>query len=125
MRSEYGPPSSPNELRVQENKKTDNFHKVPMLTSALVVITLIPLQVSPSGKSAIPLNTPLAIAAFVDTAKILGLPKFRLRDSSGNPYLPDKALLQEPLATVHDHAGIIFSSEVNKRKAYIRSYVRR
>jgi len=96
-----------------------------MLTSALVLITLIPLQVSPSGRSAIPLNTPLAVAAFVDAAKILGLPKFRLRDSSGNPYLPDKALLQEPLATIHDQAGIIFTSEINKRKAYIRSYVRR
>ena len=71
------------------------------------------------------IGTPLAVAAFVDTAKILGLPKFRLRDSSGNPYLPDKALLQEPLATVNDHAGIIFTGEVNKRKAYIRSYVKR
>ena len=96
-----------------------------MLTSALVVFSLIPLQVAPSGNSAIPLNTPLAVAAFVDTAKILGLPKFRLRDSSGNPYFPDKALMQEPLATVHDQAGVIFTSEVNKRKAYIRNYVRR
>ena len=96
-----------------------------MLTSALVVFSLIPLQVSPRGNSTIPLSTPLAVAAFVDTAKILGLPKFRLRDSGGNPYLPDKVLLQEPLATVNDHAGIIFTSEVNKRKAYIRSYVRR
>ena len=96
-----------------------------MLTSALVVFSLMPLQVSPGGNLAIPLGTPLAVAAFVDTAKILGLPKFRLRDSSGNPYLPDKALLHEPLATVNDHAGIVFTSEVNKRKAYIRSYVRR
>jgi len=96
-----------------------------MLTSALVLVTLMPLQVSPSGKSAVTLSTPLAVAAFVDTAKILGLPKFRLRDSNGNPYLPDKALLQEPLAMVHDQAGIIFTGELNKRKAYIRSYVRR
>jgi hypothetical protein len=96
-----------------------------MLTSALVLITLIPLQVSPSGKSVVLLSTPLAVAAFVDAAKILGLPKFRLRDSNGNPYLPDKVLLQEPLATVHDQAGIVFTSEVNKRKAYIRTYVRR
>jgi hypothetical protein len=96
-----------------------------MLTSALVLITLMPLQVSPSGKSAISLSTPLAVAVFVDTSKILGLPKFRLRDSSGNPYLPDKTLLQEPLAMVHDQAGIVFTSEVNKRKAYIRTYVRR
>lgn len=96
-----------------------------MLTSALVLVTLIPLQASHSGKDMIPLSTPLAVAAFVDTAKILGLPKFRLRDSNGNPYLPDKALLQEPLAVIHDHAGVIFPAEVNKRKAYIRSYVRR
>ena len=96
-----------------------------MLTSALVLVTLMPLQVSPSGKSAVTLSTPLAVATFVDTAKILGLPKFRLRDSNGNPYLPDKALLQEPLAMVHDQAGIIFTGELNKRKAYIRSYVRR
>ena len=96
-----------------------------MLTSALVLVTLMPLQVSPSGKSAVTLSTPLAVAAFVDTAKILGLPKFRLRDSNGNPYLTDKALLQEPLAMVHDQAGIIFTGELNKRKAYIRSYVRR
>ena len=102
-----------------------NFIKSSMLISALVLITLLPLQVSPSGKSSILLNRPLAVAAFVDSAKILGLPKFKLRDSNGNPYLPDKALLQEPLATVHDHAGIVFASEVSKRKAYILSYVRR
>ncbi|MEA9599871.1 hypothetical protein VC178_08220 [Polynucleobacter sp. AP-Sanab-80-C2] len=96
-----------------------------MLTSALVLVALIPLQVSPSGKLAIPLNTPLAVAAFVDTAKILGLPKFRLRDSSGNPYLADKTLLQEPLAVVHDSAGVSFSKEVNRRKAYIQTYLRR
>jgi hypothetical protein len=109
----------------QDNEKTNKFHKELMLTSALVVFSLMPLQVSPGGNFSTPLGTPLAVAAFVDTAKILGLPKFRLRDSSGNPYLPDKALLQEPLATVNDHAGIIFTGEVNKRKAYIRSYVRR
>jgi hypothetical protein len=96
-----------------------------MLTSALILVTLIPLQVPPSGKSTIPLNRPLAVAVFVDTAKILGLPKFRLRDSNGNSYLPDKALLQEPLATVYDHAGVNFTSEVNRRKAYISSYLRR
>jgi len=96
-----------------------------MLTSAFVVITLLPLQISPGGKYSPLLGKPLAVAAFVDSAKILGLPKFKLRDSNGNPYLPDKTLLQEPLATLHDHAGIVFASEVNKRKAYILSYVRR
>jgi len=94
------------------------------MISTLVFITLMPLQVSPTGKSLVSISRPLAVAAFVDTAKILGLPKFRLRDSNGNPYLSDKTLLQEPLAMMHDQAGIIFKSEVNKRKAYIQSYVR-
>jgi hypothetical protein len=96
-----------------------------MLTSALVLVTLMPLQVSPTGKTPVSLSTPIAVAAFVDSAKILGLPKFKLRDSNGNPYLPNKALLQEPLATIHQHAGVVFPSEINKRKAYILSYVRR
>ena len=94
------------------------------MISTLVFITLMPLQVSPTGKSLASISRPLAVAAFIDTAKILGLPKFRLRDSNGNPYLSDKTLLQEPLAMMHDQAGIIFKSEVNKRKAYIQSYVR-
>jgi hypothetical protein len=94
------------------------------MISSFVLITLLPLQVSPSGKSTVPISRPLAVAAFVDSAKILGLPKFRLRDGNGNPYLPEKVLLQEPLATIQDHAGIVSASEVNKRKAYIRSYVR-
>lgn len=96
-----------------------------MLTSALVLITLLPLQVSPSGHSTAPLGRPIAVAIFVDAAKILGLPKFRLRDSNGNPYLVDKILLQEPLALIHDSAGVVFPAEMSKRKAYIQSYVRR
>ena len=95
------------------------------MISSLIFITFLPLQVSPAGKSTVPLSKPLAVAAYVDAAKILGLPKFKLRDGNGNPYLPEKTLLQEPLAIVHDSAGIIFTSEVNKRKAYIQSYVRR
>lgn len=96
-----------------------------MLTSAFVLMTLLPLQISPLGGRVLSLHRPITVAAFIDTAKILGLPKFRLRDSNGNPYLPDKALLQEPLAVIHESAGIIFVSEVNQRKAYILSYVRR
>ena len=94
------------------------------MLSALVFITFMPLQVSPTGKSTVPLSRPFAVAAYVDASRILGLPKFKLRDGNGNPYLPDKILLQEPLAIVHDSAGIIFTGEVNKRKAYIQSYVR-
>ena len=94
------------------------------MLSAIVFFTLMPLQVSPSGKAAVPISKPLAVAAFVDTAKILGLPKLRLRDQNGNPYLADKTLLQEPLAMIHDQAEVVFPAEVSKRKAYILSYVR-
>ncbi|ANJ00006.1 hypothetical protein A8O14_07930 [Polynucleobacter wuianus] len=96
-----------------------------MLTSALVLITMLPLQVSPSGKDAIPFNRPLAVAVFVDSAKILGLPKFKLRDSNGNRYRPEKNLIQEPLAVLQQNAGLINASNENLRKSYIQSYVRR
>lgn len=96
-----------------------------MLTSALVLITLLPLQVSPSGKNATPLNQPLAVAVFVDSAKILGLPKFKLRDSNGNRYQPEKTLMQEPMALLQQNAGVLNFSPNNLRKGYIQSYVRR
>ena len=96
----------------------------PML-SALVFITFLPLQVSPTGKSSVPLSTPLAVAAFIDSAKILGLPKFKLRDSNGNVYSPYRVMMHEPYALVHQHAGVPIVSEVTARKAYIASYVRR
>lgn len=93
------------------------------MLSALVFITLMPLQVSPAGKSTVPLNRPLAVAAFIDSAQILGLPKFKLRDSNGNLYVKDKALIHES-AVVHEHAGVDFTKEVNRRRTYILSYVR-
>jgi len=96
-----------------------------MLISALVLITILPLQVSPRGKNVIPFNRPLAVAVFLDSAKILGLPKFKLRDSSGNRYQPEKILLQEPLAVLQQNAGLINASNENLRKSYIQSYVRR
>lgn len=96
-----------------------------MLISAFVLVSLMPLQISPAGNSGIPIGTPWVVAAYVDASKILGLPRFRLRDGNGNPYMPDKVLLQEPLAVIHENAGITFLAEVNKRKAYILSYVRR
>jgi hypothetical protein len=55
----------------------------------------------------------------------LGLPKFRLRDSSGNPYFAHRALLQEPAAVLYRDSGMIIVSHQTKRKAYINSYVRR
>jgi len=85
----------------------------------------MPLQVSPSGKSTVPISRPLAVAAFVDSARILGLPKLKLRDSNGNIYIAQKAMMQEPLAIVHQHAGMPMVSEVTIRKAYIQSYVKR
>ena len=94
------------------------------MLSSLVLITLMPLQISPTGQSPVPISKPLAVTALVDTAKILGLPKFRLRDSNGNPYFANKAMLQEPLATIDHHAGVVFLIKVNRRKTYIQSYVR-
>ena len=108
----------------QENEKTNKFHKEPML-STLVFVTIMPLQVSPTGQSTVPLSRPLAVAAYVDTAKILGLPKFKLRDSKGNLYSPYKAMMQEPSAIVLQHAGMPMVSDITMRKAYIQSYVKR
>ena len=108
----------------QENEKTNKFHKKPML-STLVFVTFMPLQVSPTGQSTVPLSRPLAVAAYVDTAKILGLPKFKLRDSKGNLYSPYKAMMQEPSAIVLQHAGMPIVSDITMRKAYIQSYVKR
>ena len=106
---------------MKEIKKM-GFQKI--MLSALVLVTFLPLQVSPTGKSPVPLSRPIAVAAFVDSAKILGLPKLKLRDGNGNPYFADKAMSQEPLATIHHHAGVVLPAEVNARKAYILSYVR-
>lgn len=95
------------------------------MLSTLVFITLLPLQVSPSGNSSVPLSKPLAVAAFVDSAKILGLPKFKLRDAQGNLYSPYKVMMYEPYAQVHQYSGVPMVSEVALRKAYIQSYVKR
>lgn len=95
-----------------------------MLTSALVFITLLPFQVSPSGKSSLPISRPLAVAVFVDSARILGLPKFKLRDGGGNIYNPHKAMMQEPLALIYQYAGESIIRDVTTRKAYINAYVR-
>jgi len=95
------------------------------MLSTLVFITLMPLQVSPSGNSPVPISKPLAVAAFVDSAKILGLPKLKLRDGNGKLYSPYKAMMHEPYALVHQHAGMPMVSEVSMRRAYINSYVRR
>jgi hypothetical protein len=95
------------------------------MLSALFFMTLLPLQVSPSVPLSAPVSRPLAVSAFVDSARILGLPKLKLREAKGNLYLPNKSMLQEPYALVHQHAGMPMVSEVTLRKAYINSYVRR
>ena len=96
-----------------------------MISGAVLMTLILPLQIAAHTGHPRPLNPFFVVGSFVDCAQILGFPRFRLRDSSGNPYLPGKILLQEPLATMYDSAGIIFVSEVSKRKAYIQSYVRR
>jgi hypothetical protein len=95
------------------------------MLSSLIFITFLPLQVSPTDKSTVPISRPLAVAAFVDAAKILGLPKLKLRDAKGNLYSPYKALMNEPYALVHEQAGMPMISDVTMRKAYIQSYVKR
>ena len=80
---------------------------------------VLPLQIASYSGVGGRFNPFFVTGTFVDCAQILGLPKFKLRDSSGNPYLPDKALLQEPLSSSSS------VSRVSKRKKYIMSYVRR
>lgn len=72
----------------------------------------------------IPLGTPIAVGVFVDMAKILGFPELRLRDSRGNLHKANKTLLEEPLAMINDQAGITYVSALNRRKAYILSYIK-
>jgi hypothetical protein len=95
-----------------------------MLTSALVLITILPLQLSPSGRNVIPLNRPLAVSVFVDSAKIIGLPRLKLRDSKGNRYIPNKAMMFEPAALVHQQAGTA-GERINPRRAFIQGYLKR
>ena len=95
------------------------------MLSTLVLITLMPLQVSPTGKSPVPISKPLAVAAFIDSAKILGLPKLKLRDSNGNVHSQYRVMIYEPYAQVHQSAGVPMVSEITARKAFISAYVRR
>lgn len=96
-----------------------------MISGVILMTLVLPMQVAFHENSTVKLNPLFVVGAFVDCAQILGLPKFRLRDSNGNPYIADKALAQEPLATVHASAGITFQSELNQRKRYIQAYVRK
>lgn len=96
-----------------------------MLTSALLIFTLMPLQASPSNIEGVRLNTSLAVAAVVDSAKILGLPRMKLRDSGGNRYYADNILKQEPTAMVYQQAGLPLYDRLGSRQVFIQNYVRR
>lgn len=97
-----------------------------MLSSALLMTILLPAQIATHSPSGTKIEPFFLIGAFVDCAKILGLPRFKLRDRNGNPYIPDKAAQQEPLAQILANANIVVSElEVSKRKKYIQSYVKR
>jgi hypothetical protein len=95
-----------------------------MLTSALLLATILPFEVTPKDAIAPSLARPVMVAAFVDSAKILGLPRLKLRDSSGNRYIPNKAMLFEPAALVHQQAGTV-GERINPRRAFIQGYLKR
>jgi len=96
-----------------------------MISGVILMTLVLPMQIAFHARPAVKPSPFFMVGAFVDCAKILGLPKFRLRDSNGNPYIADKALDQEPLAVVHASAGIAFQGELNQRKRYIQGYVRK
>jgi len=97
-----------------------------MISGAVLMTLVLPLQIASHSGGTGQFKPFFVTSSFVDCAQILGLPKFKLRDSNGNPYLPDKALLQEPLAMVYASADIVISeAALSKRKKYIMSYVRR
>jgi hypothetical protein len=95
-----------------------------MLTSALLLASILPFEITPKDAIAPSFNRPVTVAAFVDSAKILGLPRLKLRDSNGNRYTPNKAMAFEPAALVHQQAGTA-GERVNPRKAFIQGYLKR
>lgn len=97
-----------------------------MLSSALLMTILLPTQIATISPPGTKIEPFFLASAFVDCAKILGLPRFKLRDHNGNPYIPDKAMQQEPLAQILANANLTVSElEVSKRKKYIQSYIKR
>jgi hypothetical protein len=96
-----------------------------MLTSALLLATILPFEITSKEAIAPSLGKPITVTAFIDSAKILGLPRLKLRDSGGNRYIPNKAMAFEPLAQVNQHAGTPTGDKINPRKAFIQSYLKR
>jgi hypothetical protein len=96
-----------------------------MLTSALLLATILPFEITSKDAIAPSLARPVTVAAFVDSAKILGLPRLKLRDSSGNRYIPNKAMAFEPAALVHQHAGTAVGERISPRRAFIQGYLKK
>ena len=97
-----------------------------MISGVIILSFLLPMQVQGGVFIREPLFKPVLVGAFVDSARILGLPKYRLRDSGGNTYSPNKTLLQEPLALINKEAGMTVSEiGATKRRPFISTYIRR
>ncbi|QWE09841.1 hypothetical protein [Polynucleobacter sp. es-EL-1] len=95
------------------------------MISAFVFVTLLPWQVNGLSYPRYPLQKPLLVAAVVDSARIIGLPKLKLRDSRGNRYYAEKTIMQEPIAVIQASSDQMLISRDSLRKTYIQSYVRR
>jgi hypothetical protein len=96
-----------------------------MLTSALLLATILPFEITSKDAIAPSMSRPVTVAAFVDIAKILGLPRLKLRDASGNRYIPNKATMFEPAALIHQHAGTAVVERISPRRAFIQEYLKR
>lgn len=96
-----------------------------MISGVILMAIVLPMQVAIHADSTVKPNPFFMVGAFVDCAQILGLPKFRLRDSNGSLYRADKVLAQESLAAVNTSAGISPQGELNQKMRYIQTYVRK
>lgn len=95
------------------------------MISAFIFVTLLPWQVNGISSSSRSLQKPLLVAAVVDGARIMGLPKLKLRDSRGNRYYAEKTIMQEPIAVIQASSDQILINRDSLRKAYIQSYIKR
>ncbi len=96
-----------------------------MFASAFLLLTLLPLELSPSGNYAHLIGSSWLVGSVVDGVKILGLPRLHLRDSNGKLYIANQSLMHESAFILNREAGVLMISNQARRKAYINSYVRR
>jgi hypothetical protein len=97
-----------------------------MISGVVLMTLLLPAQIAAYSSPERGVRPLFVVGAFVDSARILGLPKFRLRDSKGGLFMADKVLLQESLALIHREAGVLASElDSSKRKLYILAYLKR